>query len=88
MKFIKKHNAEAEKGLHTFTVAVNQYADLTNGEFTKNMGGLKDHRQHRARENNAYENNITSIPSSIDWREKVHFGLVLYGVYDILAIFF
>ncbi|XP_071956332.1 digestive cysteine proteinase 2-like isoform X2 [Antedon mediterranea] len=32
-KFIQKHNAEFEKGLHTYTVGINKFADLTDDEF-------------------------------------------------------
>jgi len=33
MKFIAQHNAEASRGLHTHTVGIGPFADLTNAEF-------------------------------------------------------
>ncbi len=30
---IERHNAEADQGLHTFRMGVNQYADMTGEEF-------------------------------------------------------
>ncbi|EGD76061.1 cathepsin [Salpingoeca rosetta] len=33
LAFIARHNAEAARGLHTHTVGVNQFADLTNEEY-------------------------------------------------------
>ncbi|CAG2177045.1 unnamed protein product, partial [Oppiella nova] len=31
-EYITAHNAEADKGLHTFRMGVNQFADMTNEE--------------------------------------------------------
>eukprot|EP01147_Barroeca_monosierra_P001608 gene1608-4745_t len=33
LAFISRHNAEAARGLHTYTVGINQFADLTNEEY-------------------------------------------------------
>jgi len=35
---IEKHNAEARRGLHSFTMAINQFADLTEEEFSQTLG--------------------------------------------------
>jgi len=40
LKFIEKHNDEHALGLHTFTVGINQFADLTNEEFVKQFTGF------------------------------------------------
>merc|ERR1712212_1057974 len=66
LKFIEKHNAEHDLGIHTFTVAINQFADLTNEEFVKQFTGF-------AASKNLPESSVEvvgELPDSIDWREK------------------
>merc|ERR1711973_837640 len=63
LKFIEKHNAEHALGLHTFTVGVNQFADLTNEEFVKQFTGF-------AASEDLPESSVEIIgdrPESIDW---------------------
>ncbi|CAF1486102.1 unnamed protein product [Adineta ricciae] len=38
---IRKHNLEADLGLHTYTMGMNKYGDMTNLEFVKQMNGLR-----------------------------------------------
>ncbi|KAJ3695967.1 hypothetical protein LUZ60_001344 [Juncus effusus] len=73
LKFIDQHNAEADAGNHSFRVGLNRFADLTNEEYRKRYLGLKPVRRP------ASERKVTgryelledsSIPDSIDWREK------------------
>merc|ERR1711926_54408 len=66
LKFIEKHNAEHALGLHTFTVGINQFADLTNEEFVKQFTGF-------AAADDVPESSVEIIgdrPESIDWREE------------------
>merc|ERR1711973_848403 len=66
LKFIEKHNAEHALGLHTFTVGINQFADLTNEEFVKQFTGF-------AAADDVPESLVEIIgdrPESIDWREE------------------
>ncbi|CAF1353521.1 unnamed protein product [Adineta steineri] len=69
VKMIEKHNFEADSGIHTYTMKVNQFADLTLDEFVKQMNTLKIN--DRKQENKKFEipSNI-NLPSSIDWRTK------------------
>jgi len=66
LKFIEKHNAEHDLGLHTFTVGVNQFADLTNEEFVKQFTGF-------AAADDLPESSVElteARPASIDWRQR------------------
>ena len=33
LKYIKQHNSESDKGIHTFTVAMNEFGDMIGDEF-------------------------------------------------------
>jgi len=45
---IQTHNKEASAGIHTYTLGMNKYADLTLEEFSKQLKGLKSHQnQHQ-----------------------------------------
>lgn len=37
--YVLKHNAEADAGQHTYWLAVNKFADMTNEEFRSQMNG-------------------------------------------------
>merc|ERR1712198_193468 len=66
LKFIEKHNAEHALGLHTYTVGINQFADLTNEEFVQQFTGFKAM-------DNLPESSVEIVgerPAEIDWREK------------------
>jgi len=66
LKFIERHNAEHALGLHTFTVGINQFADLTNEEFVKQFTGF-------VAADDIPETSVELTegrPSSIDWRLK------------------
>ena len=68
LKLINDHNSEAELGLHTYTLGINQFADLTNAEWRQKLGlGVKNKNTDRPRENS----NKINRPDSIDWRDEV-----------------
>ena len=69
LAFINKHNQEAAQGKHTFRVAVNEFADLTNEEWREHLGlnmikkrtgGLKQ-----------FVSKKVEIPDTVDWRDEV-----------------
>jgi len=65
MDFINQHNAEADQGTHTYTVGVNQFADLSKTEFKAMY--LRPYNSTRAK-------NVVVLPEvnagSVDWRTK------------------
>ncbi|KAE8678425.1 Senescence-specific cysteine protease SAG39 [Hibiscus syriacus] len=52
-----------------YKLAVNQFADLTNEEFTASRNGFKGHMCSNKATTFKYEN-VTALPSSVDWRNK------------------
>jgi len=71
LKFVNKHNLEHSLGLHTFTVAINKYADMSNKEFVSvmnkfNMTGALN----KNRNSQQYVPSNVEIPDSVDWRTK------------------
>merc|ERR1711970_309774 len=68
LRFIEKHNAEHALGLHTFTVGINKFADLTNEEFIQQFTGEIPKDRYE-------EANVETFPSdhplpeSVDWRD-------------------
>merc|ERR1712154_48508 len=69
LRLINKHNAEHALGLHTYTLGVNKFADMTNEEFVRQYNGYvapSDVQEAEAEENI----DISSLPKSVDWRAK------------------
>jgi len=70
---IRKHNIEADLGIHTYTMGMNKYGDLTHEEFVKQMNGLKmtvnvdtsDFDRHTF----LPAMNV-DLPAKVDWRTK------------------
>lgn len=51
-----------------YKLADNQFADMTNYEFTRTYLGYRSHKNSHKKHNKAFRN--SSLPSSIDWRKK------------------
>ncbi|XP_033121009.1 cathepsin L1-like [Anneissia japonica] len=67
-KFIQKHNAEYAQGIHTHTVGINEFADLTNAEFVAFFNGYLMVNKTRG---SAYlEPSNYEAPATVDWRNK------------------
>ncbi|CAF3354431.1 unnamed protein product [Rotaria socialis] len=70
---IRKHNLESDLGIHSYTLEMNQFGDMTNEEFRNQMNGFKmnlkgtinhaDHHIFSAPSN-------VALPDSVDWRTK------------------
>jgi len=70
---IRKHNLEADLGLHTYTLGMNKYGDLTLEEFVQQMNGLKASlkNQSNAVDRHTYRAPANvKVPTSVDWRTK------------------
>jgi len=66
LKFIERHNAQHALGVHTFTVGINEFADLTNEEFVKQYTGFVAADGLPETSIELTENR----PESIDWRDE------------------
>jgi len=68
---IRSHNLEADLGVHTYTLGMNKYGDMTNEEFVKQMNGFKmtEDRQSGDRHTFIAPSNV-KIPASVDWRKE------------------
>jgi len=68
---IRVHNLEADMDIHSYTLGMNKYGDMTNKEFVKQMNGLKmtDDSQSGDRHTFIPPSNV-KIPASVDWRKE------------------
>ena len=65
---IHKHNKEAAEGTHTYTLGINQFADLTEEEWreTLTLNIVKDENPKK------YKNSkLADLPEKVDWRDQV-----------------
>lgn len=71
-RLIANHNAKYVKGLVSFKLGMNQFGDLLPHEISKMLNGLRV--RHRNEQNSTFvppaNVNDSSLPESIDWREK------------------
>jgi len=66
---IQKHNAEAAAGLHTWTMGVNKFTDMSADEFKMAVASGFRASQHRYRnvDNSLKLTNKSALPDSVDW---------------------
>ncbi|CAF0999009.1 unnamed protein product [Rotaria sordida] len=81
---INQHNLETDLGLHTYTLKINKFADMTHEEFLRTMvGGFK--RRSTTEISSTFDRHTflppsnVVIPPSIDWRTK---GAVTTAIED------
>jgi len=67
LRLINQHNTEHALGLHTFTLGVNKFADMTSGEFGAYYNGLRSEGQNDL---NVVEIEAGDLPETVDWRTK------------------
>lgn len=72
MEFITQHNQRASNGKHTFTVAVNEFADMTNAEFVKIMNGWgkSSSKNQNVQVEKHEDDRVDDLPKTVDWRTK------------------
>jgi len=68
---IRKHNLEADMGLHTYTLGMNRFGDMTNEEFRAQMNGFKvtTTTDNFDRHTFLAPSNVV-IPAAVDWRKE------------------
>jgi len=70
---IRNHNLEADMGLHTYTMEMNRFGDLTHEEFKKQMNGFKMSANTNAHKQDRHlflaPSNVV-IPDQVDWRKE------------------
>jgi cathepsin L len=66
--FVRRHNREG----HSFTVALNKFADLTNEEFREmyNKFNKEEHSSIKTRDHVIHSTANVDAPASYDWRKK------------------
>jgi len=71
-EYISNHNQQADNGVHTFWLKMNQFGDLTNSEFVSIYNGYNQSLvQSSARSNMVFEyDSNLQVPDSIDWRDQ------------------
>ncbi|XP_013415047.1 cathepsin L1 [Lingula anatina] len=68
LDIIAKHNREYDMGIHTFTLGVNEFADMTNEEFVQAMNGYV--MPNRTSGNVFLAPSHVQVPDEVDWRKE------------------
>ncbi|XP_064644907.1 procathepsin L-like [Lineus longissimus] len=72
LKYIQTHNLEADSGMHTYWLGVNQYADWTSEEFVGFMNGYVMRNRSSSEERRPIfmkPSHVTDLPAKVDWRD-------------------
>ncbi|KAI3725475.1 hypothetical protein L1987_65263 [Smallanthus sonchifolius] len=67
VRYIESFNSAMNKG---YKLAVNEFADLTNEEFITARNRFKAHECSPSSTSTFRYENVTAVPSSMDWRKK------------------
>jgi len=67
LNYINKHNEEANNGLHTYTLKMNKFGDLTSEEFGAIYNGYRGMKQRHGIQ---YSVSGKANPDSVDWRKE------------------
>jgi C1A family cysteine protease len=70
LRMIQKHNEDQEQGKHTYTLAMNEFGDLTFEEFHARYTGYKGPKLNYLRSMNTANLSHVAVADSIDWVEK------------------
>eukprot|EP01006_Ploeotia_vitrea_P041922 TRINITY_DN66587_c0_g3_i1.p1 TRINITY_DN66587_c0_g3~~TRINITY_DN66587_c0_g3_i1.p1 ORF type:complete len:333 (-),score=173.84 TRINITY_DN66587_c0_g3_i1:195-1193(-) len=66
MEMIREHNAAG----HSWSMAMNEFGDLTWAQFKKSMCGFQQQNRDFLRAKNVKTLDTSNLPSSVDWRSK------------------
>ena len=69
LELIEKHNIEEALGLHTFSLGINEFADLTDDEFSIRYNGLKGYKGSQSDIEDFKP--VSDLPKTVDWIAKV-----------------
>ncbi|XP_012945386.1 cathepsin L1-like [Aplysia californica] len=67
LKKIEEHNELYARGIKSYYLGENKYADMTTDEFNRIMNGLNVHKEPGKYVSGQYK---AYLPDSVDWREK------------------
>eukprot|EP00298_Acanthocystis_sp_HF-20_P014539 c20811_g1_i1.p1 GENE.c20811_g1_i1~~c20811_g1_i1.p1 ORF type:complete len:336 (+),score=107.07 c20811_g1_i1:50-1057(+) len=70
LKYIRQHNIEEAAGEHTYTLAMNEFGDLTFDEFHTKFTGFLGLRNRFARSQNVADLSNVKVADSVDWTTK------------------
>jgi len=73
VRFINKHNLEADRGMHTYRVGMNEFGDMTNREFVATMNGFKFNASAPSmcsKYTPPMHVKLTDLPTEVDWRRE------------------
>ena len=70
LRYIQKHNVEYDLGKHTYTLGLNEHADMTNEEFKAKYFGIKKSERKPSGSEFLVPENIQALPTTVDWRTK------------------
>ncbi|XP_052248958.1 procathepsin L-like isoform X2 [Dreissena polymorpha] len=70
LAMIERHNVQARKGHHSYTMGMNQFGDMTEEEVRSTMFGYRQRQQSRQLSTSNFHSNLTALPASVDWKAK------------------
>lgn len=71
-ELVEKHNKQADEGIFSFWLAVNEYADMSNREFVRTHNGFNNtmRRMRTYKPKSIFKRRKhNQVPDSIDWRD-------------------
>ncbi|XP_067942044.1 cathepsin L-like [Watersipora subatra] len=69
IELIARHNREFDMGQHTYTLGINEYADMSNEEFVSIMNGYRREVRNASAVHFLPPSNFVA-PDTVDWRTK------------------
>ncbi|KAL3886610.1 hypothetical protein ACJMK2_026594 [Sinanodonta woodiana] len=73
LKHVQQHNIEADRGVHTFWLGMNEYADMTPEEFVSAMNGYRMNASKTfqcGKFMTPSHVKLSDLPTTVDWRTE------------------